>query len=48
MDVLYYGDVRLGDPEQVLSVDFDTGSADLWVSSATSADEDRLVVRSTS
>lgn len=32
MDVLYYGTVRLGDPEQLLGVDFDTGSADLWVS----------------
>ena len=31
MDVLYYGDVRVGEPEQVMGIDFDTGSADLWV-----------------
>lgn len=32
MDVLYYGPIQLGTGNQRLTVDIDTGSADLWVS----------------
>ncbi|OCH88252.1 acid protease [Obba rivulosa] len=31
LDVLYYGPLYFGSPAQELSVDIDTGSADLWV-----------------
>ncbi|RPD78819.1 acid protease [Lentinus tigrinus ALCF2SS1-7] len=33
MDVLYYGPLALGTPEQSLNFQVDTGSADLWVAS---------------
>lgn len=32
MDVLYYGPIQMGTGNQRLTVDIDTGSADLWVS----------------
>ncbi|EIM83394.1 pepsinogen A, partial [Stereum hirsutum FP-91666 SS1] len=31
LDLLYYGPINLGTPAQTLTVDVDTGSADLWV-----------------
>lgn len=31
MDVLYYGPLDFGSPPQSLTVDIDTGSADLWM-----------------
>ena len=33
LDILYYGPVSFGTPAQVLEMDIDTGSADLWVTS---------------
>lgn len=32
-DILYYGALNIGTPGQELTVDIDTGSADLWVAS---------------
>ena len=31
LDLLYYGEVKAGTPAQSLTVQVDTGSADLWV-----------------
>lgn len=31
LDLLYYGEVKVGTPAQSLTVQVDTGSADLWV-----------------
>lgn len=31
LDVLYYGPLGFGSPPQILTVDIDTGSADLWI-----------------
>ena len=31
LDLLYYGEVEVGTPAQSLTVQVDTGSADLWI-----------------
>jgi len=31
VDILYYGPLKIGTPAQTLTIDIDTGSADLWV-----------------
>ncbi|KIM79006.1 hypothetical protein PILCRDRAFT_10665 [Piloderma croceum F 1598] len=31
LDILYYGPIEIGTPLQMLTVDIDTGSADIWV-----------------
>lgn len=31
LDIMYYGPLQIGTPPQTLTVDVDTGSADLWL-----------------
>jgi hypothetical protein len=39
-DILYYGNMTLGSPSQSVTVEIDTGSADLWVSTTRCVDCD--------
>ncbi|KAH8119288.1 acid protease [Phellopilus nigrolimitatus] len=36
LDILYYGPINIGTPPQTVTIDVDTGSADLWIASGCS------------